>query len=86
MLAKFDITYVTQKTMKRQAIADHLAENSVEGYQPMTNLFPDESIPNIEPEEKNFNWCMHYDGAVNIHGNKIRAILISPASVLSSGN
>lgn len=52
LLAKFDITYITQKSIKGHAIADHLANNPVEGYQPMMDLFPEEPILSIEPEEK----------------------------------
>lgn len=38
LLAKFDITHVTHKSMKGQAIANHQAENLVEGCQPTTYL------------------------------------------------
>lgn len=62
LLVEFDITYVTQKSIKRQAIADHLAGNLVEGYQPMTSLFPDESILNIELKEEHSIKCMYFDG------------------------
>lgn len=78
LLVEFDITYVTQKSVKGQAIADHLAENPVEGFQPMMDLFPDESILNIESEEENTEWRMYFDGAVNIHGSGIWAVLVSP--------
>lgn len=78
LFAEFDITYVTQKSMKGQAIADHLAENPMEGFQPMTNLFPDECILNIESEEENTDWRKNFDGAVNIHGNGIGVVLVSP--------
>lgn len=59
LLVEFDITYVTQKSMKGQAIADHLAENSIEGYKPMTDLFLGVSILNIKPEEEHSNWLMY---------------------------
>lgn len=63
--------------MKGQATTDHLAENPMEGYQPMTDLFPDESILNIESEEEHTNWRMYFDWAVNLHGRGIGTILIS---------
>lgn len=44
----------------------------------MTDLFPDESILNIESEEEHTNWQMYFDAAVNIHGNGIGAVLVSP--------
>lgn len=47
LLPEFDITYITEKSMKGQAIADHLAENLIEGYQPITDLFSDKSIVSI---------------------------------------
>lgn len=40
-----------QKSIKEQAIADHLAKNSVEEYEPMADLFPGETIMSIELEE-----------------------------------
>lgn len=48
LLVEYDITCIMQKSKKGQAIADHLAENPVDAYQPITDLFPDESILNIE--------------------------------------
>lgn len=77
LLAEFDITYTTQKSMKGQPIAKHLAENQMEGYQPMMDLFSNESILNIESEEENIDWCMCCDGAVNIYESVIGAVLIS---------
>lgn len=57
--------------MNGQATGNHLAENPIERYQPMTDLFPNESIMSIEPNEGHSNWQMYLDGAVNIHGNQI---------------
>lgn len=42
LLAKFDIVYVTH--YEGQQTANHLVENSIDGHQPMTDLFPSESI------------------------------------------
>ena len=44
LLAEFDITYVTQKSIKGQAIADHLAHLPLPRYEPVRTDFPDESI------------------------------------------
>lgn len=49
-LAYFDIIYVKNKLIKGQEIVDHLAENPINGYQPMTNLFPYESVLKKETE------------------------------------
>lgn len=45
----------------------------------MIDVFPDESILNIETKKKkkHRNSCIYFDGAVNAHGNGIGAILIS---------
>ncbi|XP_070036809.1 uncharacterized protein [Nicotiana tomentosiformis] len=43
LLSEFDIVYITQKAIKGHALADHLAENPVDGdYEPLTMYFPDE--------------------------------------------
>ena len=42
LLSEFDIVYMTQKAIKGQALADHLAEN--EGYEPLKTYFPDEEV------------------------------------------
>lgn len=40
LLPIIQITYATQKSRKGHAIADHLAENPVEGYETMWTFFP----------------------------------------------
>ncbi|XP_070007470.1 uncharacterized protein [Nicotiana sylvestris] len=43
LLSEFDIVYVTQKAVKGQALADHLAKNPVGGeYKRLKTYFPDE--------------------------------------------
>ncbi|XP_071939190.1 uncharacterized protein [Coffea arabica] len=45
ILSKFDIIFTTQKAIKGQVIADHLAKNSREDdYQPLHTYFPDEEV------------------------------------------
>lgn len=44
MLSEFDIVFVSQKALKGQAIADHLADNPLPNYEPMQTDFPDEAI------------------------------------------
>ena len=41
LLAEFDITYVTQKAIKAQAIADHLAHLPLPDITPCKDEFPD---------------------------------------------
>ncbi|XP_075095043.1 uncharacterized protein LOC142173361 [Nicotiana tabacum] len=84
LLTEFDIVYVTRTVMKVQALADHLAENSVDNeYQPLSTYFQDEEVNSVEviPEDTN-SWKMFFDGAVNAKGVGIGAILVSPTADL----
>ncbi|XP_070026598.1 uncharacterized protein [Nicotiana sylvestris] len=65
--------------MKAQALADYLAENPVDDeYQPLSTYFPVEEVNSIEVISKDTNaWKMFFDGAVNVKGIGIGAILIS---------
>ncbi|XP_070004944.1 uncharacterized protein [Nicotiana sylvestris] len=63
------------------ALADHLAENPVDNeYIPLSTHFPDEEVNSIEEvvPENHPVWKMYFDGAVNIKGVGIGAILFSP--------
>ncbi|XP_070018319.1 uncharacterized protein [Nicotiana sylvestris] len=81
LLTEFDIVYITRIAMKAQALADHLVENPVDDeYMPLSTYFPDEEVNSIEevvPDDHPV-WKMYFDGAVNIKGVGIGAILISP--------
>lgn len=80
LLSEFDIAYMTQKAIKGQALADHLAENSVdEGYEPLKTYFPDEEVLFVGEDisESYPGWRMFYDGAVNFIGSGIGPVLIS---------
>ena len=70
-------TYVTQKSIKGQAIADHLATHPVPAYEPLKTDFPDEDLLFVTAEEPN-NWQMNFDGDFNDSGNGIGRILMSP--------
>jgi len=81
LLTEFDIIYVTRTAMKAQALADHLAENPVDGdYEPLDTYFPDEEINSVEEVDPDENqaWQLYFDGAINKKGTGIGAILISP--------
>ena len=73
-LSEFDIKYVTQKSMKGRAIADHLTHCSPEEVEEIQRDFLDEDIIGIEVE----SWKMYFDGATNQNGSGIRVLLISP--------
>ncbi|GLT27541.1 hypothetical protein SLA2020_025280 [Shorea laevis] len=79
LLSEFEIIYMTQKAVKGQAIADHLAKNAVEDYQPVEWEFPDEDIMAIEESNcETSNWKMYFDGAANQNGSGVGAVLVSP--------
>ena len=72
LLSKFDIKYVTQKSMKGRAI-DHLAHCSSEEVEEIQGDFSNEDIIGIEVE----SWKMYFDGATNQNGSGIGVLLIS---------
>ncbi|XP_070008372.1 uncharacterized protein [Nicotiana sylvestris] len=80
LLTEFDILYVTRTAMKAQALADHLAENPVdEEYEPLRTYFPDKEVMHIDKVEKEEKpgWKLFFDGAANMKGVGIGAVLIS---------
>ncbi|XP_075087572.1 uncharacterized protein LOC142169588 [Nicotiana tabacum] len=79
LLGEFDIVYITQKAIKGQDLADHLAENLVDGdYEPLTTYFPDEEVlfGGEDITESYPGWKMFFDGAENFKGVGIGAVLI----------
>ncbi|XP_070036569.1 uncharacterized protein [Nicotiana tomentosiformis] len=80
LLSEFDIIYVTQKAVKGQALADHLAENPVGGeYEPLKTYFPDEEVSFVGEDitETYDSWRIFFDGAANFKGVCIGAVLVS---------
>ena len=71
---EFDIKYMTQKSMKGRAIADHSAHCSPEEAKEIQGDFPDEHIMGIEVESQK----IYFDGATNQNGSGIGVLLISP--------
>ncbi|XP_070019258.1 uncharacterized protein [Nicotiana sylvestris] len=66
--------------MKAQELADHLAENPVdEEYEPLKTYFSDEEVMHINDVEQveNPGWKLFFDGAANMKGVGIGAVLIS---------
>ena len=84
LLAEFDITYVTQKSIKGQAIADHLAHLPLPRYEPVRTDFPDESIlfADVEEAKDDDLWTMYFDGALNQNGKGVGVVLLSPEGVV----
>ena len=80
LLSEFDIVYVTQKAIKAQALADHLAENPVdEEYEPLKTYFHDEEVSFVGEDisEAYPGWRLFFDGAVNHQGKGVGAVLVS---------
>jgi len=78
LLSEYDIVYMTRKAVKGSVIADHLADNAVEDYEPLDFDFPDENLLVIEEEEEKTDWwTMFFYGAVNVYGNGVGAMIIS---------
>ena len=83
LLSEFDILYMSQKAIKGSAIADFLAGRANDEYEPMSFDFSNEdlmAVLQIEEEkllEEN-GWKMYFDGASNVLGRGVRAVLISP--------
>ena len=50
LLAEYDIIYMTRKSMKESAIADHL------GYEPLNFNFPNKDVLVEEKEEESEWW------------------------------
>jgi len=82
LLSEYDIIYVTQKAIKGSALIDFLAHQPVKDYQPMQPNFPDEDISTFfHVDEFNHDentWTLFFDGASNVLGHAIRAVLITP--------
>ncbi|XP_070035735.1 uncharacterized protein [Nicotiana tomentosiformis] len=81
LLTEFDIVYITRTAMKAQALADHLAENPVgDEYESLNTYFPDEEVNIVEEvvQDDSQIWKLYFDGAINIKGVGIGAILVSP--------
>jgi ribonuclease HI len=62
-LMEFDITYVPQKAIKGQALADFLAAHLVPDDSPLVVELPDEDVFSIEVEPP---WELYFDGASRI--------------------
>ncbi|XP_027178013.1 uncharacterized protein LOC113777173 [Coffea eugenioides] len=83
ILLEFDIVFTLQKSVKGQAIVDHLAENPKDdNYQLLHTYFPDEKILFVgtveDMSERCPEWRLFFDGAANSFGVGIGAVLVSP--------
>lgn len=81
-LGEFDITYITQKAVKGQAIADHLASHPLASYEPVRSDFPDEEIFYADIEYQDSDPTMYFDGALNEKGNGLGIVLMTPEGIV----
>ncbi|XP_069144604.1 uncharacterized protein [Solanum lycopersicum] len=84
LLSEFDIVYVTQKAIKAQALADHLAENPVdEEYEPFKTYFHDEELSFVGKDisEMYLGWRLFFDGVANHQSKGIREFLVSESGL-----
>ena len=75
LLTKFDIQYVTQKSIKGSVLAYHLASLLVTDSRVIDDDFSDEDIARVTSLS---SWRMYFDGAANHSGYGIGVLLISP--------
>ncbi|KAG2394489.1 RNA-directed DNA polymerase-like protein [Vigna angularis] len=70
------------KSVKGSALAEYLAHQPISDYQPMQPEFPDEDIMALFKEGRKYRdeetWILLFDGASNMMGHGIGAVLISP--------
>ena len=83
LLSEFDITYMTQKSIKGQAIVDHLTHLPLVTYETVKDEFPDEEllITNIVNVEKDL-WILYFDGSLNKAGRGIGVVIQSPEGII----
>ena len=81
LLSDFDIVFVRKRTTKGQAIANYLANQSLNDPKLSDSLFPDDDVMALEPEpdsEELWHWKIYFDGAANSTGNGVGVVLVSP--------
>ncbi|RDX85170.1 hypothetical protein CR513_33665, partial [Mucuna pruriens] len=79
-LSKYDIVYKSQKAIKGSTLVEQLAHHPLGNYQLFVHKFPNEhimSIDEIEVMAKSNEWKLWFDGASNLLGNEIGAVLAS---------
>ena len=80
LLADYDITYISQKSVKGRVFSDQLAEfpsNEVKGEDPQ---FPDEDLLTLEVQDEE-KWKLFFDGAANSNGFGIGMLLVNPNDI-----
>ncbi|RDY08451.1 hypothetical protein CR513_07295, partial [Mucuna pruriens] len=84
-LSEYDIVYTSQKAITGSALAKQLAYHPLDEYHPLSHEFPDEHIMMAEKDKQEAEldeWKLWFDGASNLLGNGIGAVLASPKGQL----
>ncbi|XP_077249474.1 uncharacterized protein LOC143888981 [Tasmannia lanceolata] len=76
LLSEFDITYVTQKSVKGRIIAELLTDAPTENAE-LSHEFPDEGIMTIRDASSDTTWTMYFDGASNNRHRENGIVLVS---------
>jgi len=67
-----------KKAVKGSAITDHLADNAIDDYELLDFDFLEKDMSLVKEEENRLDWwTMYFDGAINIRGNGVDAVIIS---------
>ncbi|XP_050217336.1 uncharacterized protein LOC126668166 [Mercurialis annua] len=74
LIQEFDISYVSQKAIKGQALADFLAYHPIPNNWEFSDDLPDEDVFFIQ----NSPWKMYFDGAARQDGVGAGVVFISP--------
>ena len=70
---------MTRKAVKGSIIIDHLADHAMEEYEPLDFDLPDKDVLVIGDDMRTSEWwTLYFDGAVNVSGNGVGAVIISP--------
>ena len=78
LLTEFDITYVPQKAIKGQALADFLAAHPIPDNMQLPDDFPDDDVLSIETS----SWQLYFDGASRKRGAGAGIVLVTPSGGL----
>lgn len=78
LLVEYDIVYMIRKVVKGSVIADHLADNVMEDYEPLNLDLSNKHVLVIEDDgEMNGQWTMYFNGVLNVLKNGARVVIIS---------
>ncbi|XP_020209312.1 uncharacterized protein LOC109794260, partial [Cajanus cajan] len=81
LLSEYKITYVRQKAIKANALADYLASGPTDKHHAIKDDFPDEKVLALRNEKegkiKEESKTMFFEGASNLMVHGIGAILVS---------